>query len=59
MDYKEAKSMHPEHMILVRCGQFYLIYGKDAEDAIRILNLAPTQDSKRRIYSGISLWLCR
>jgi len=43
MDYKEIKRKYPDVLVLIRCDQFYLKYGQDAEDAVHILNLAPAQ----------------
>lgn len=50
--YKEAKAKYPEAIILCRCGQFYLMYGKDAIEAIHILKLAPSQDSNGEYIAG-------
>ena len=27
---KEIKEIHPEHIALIKCGNFYKVYGKDA-----------------------------
>lgn len=50
--YKQTKEKYPETIILCRCGQFYLAYGQDAEDCVKILNLAPVQDSNREYVVG-------
>ncbi len=41
-EYKEIKKMHPDSIILLRCGDFYETYGQDAVDASSILGITLT-----------------
>lgn len=38
--YDAAQRMHPEAVVLMRCGDFYEAFGESAETAARVLGLA-------------------
>jgi len=40
--YHAAKERHPNTLILFRCGDFYELFGEDAETASKILGLTLT-----------------
>lgn len=42
--FKELKEMHPDTLLLFRCGDFYESYQEDAESASRILGITLTRD---------------
>jgi len=43
--YFQMKSLHPEALLLFRCGDFYETYGDDAQTASRVLGIALTKRS--------------
>lgn len=42
--FTELKEMHPDTLLLFRCGDFYESYQEDAESASRILGITLTRD---------------
>ena len=40
--YEEAKQRHPNMLLLFRVGDFYELYGQDAETAAKLLGLTLT-----------------
>lgn len=42
--FTELKDMHPDTLLLFRCGDFYESYQEDAESASRILGITLTRD---------------
>lgn len=52
--YKEAHELYPNTFIMFRCGQFYMMYGQDAEDAVKILNLTSSITTKGEYVTGFT-----
>ena len=44
--FTELKDMHPDTLLLFRCGDFYESYQEDAESASRILGITLTRDKE-------------
>jgi DNA mismatch repair protein MutS len=44
--FTELKEMHPDTLLLFRCGDFYESYQEDAESASRILGITLTRDKE-------------
>lgn len=42
--FTKLKEMHPDTLLLFRCGDFYESYQEDAESASRILGITLTRD---------------
>lgn len=42
--FTKLKEMHPECLLLFRCGDFYESYQEDAESVSRILGITLTKD---------------
>lgn len=42
--FTKLKEMHPDTLLLFRCGNFYESYQEDAESASRILGITLTRD---------------
>lgn len=41
--YKEVKEKHPDAFLFFRCGDFYEMFGPDAVEASKILNITLTK----------------
>lgn len=44
--FTKLKEMHPDTLLLFRCGDFYESYQEDAENASRILGITLTRDKE-------------
>lgn len=62
-DFDKLKEKHPDALILVRVGDFYETYGKDAKRAAEILNLTVTKSNGRDLagfpYHALDTYLPR
>jgi len=56
-DYEMVKQAHPDDMVLYQAGDFFELYGEDAESAAELLHLAlttrPTSDAGRVSVCGV------
>ena len=50
--FYDLKAKHPDALLLFRCGDFYETYGKDAENASKILGITLTRSSKTKDKDG-------
>src|SRR5712692_2826486 len=50
--YREAKERHPGMLLLFRMGDFYELFGEDAEVAARVLGLTLTSRDKTITMAG-------
>src|SRR5262249_56980240 len=50
--YREVKGQHPNALILFRVGDFFELFGEDAEVATRVLGLALTSRDKATPMAG-------
>ena len=50
--YHAAKERHPNTLILFRCGDFYELFGEDAETASKILGLTLTSRDRTLSMAG-------
>lgn len=48
--FTELKEMHPDTLLLFRCGDFYESYQEDAESASRILGITLTRDKAGFVF---------
>lgn len=49
--------MHPDTLLLFRCGDFYESYQEDAESASRILGITLTRDKAGFPYHALDTYL--
>ena len=52
--YLEFKLLHPEHILLFRCGDFYETYGDDAVTCARVLGITLTKSGYGDEYVGMA-----
>lgn len=52
--YLEFKLLHPEHILLFRCGDFYETYGDDAVTCARVLGITLTKSDYGDEYVGMA-----
>jgi DNA mismatch repair protein MutS len=50
--YHEAKARHPNMLLLFRVGDFYELFGDDAETASKVLGLTLTTRDKTVLMAG-------
>jgi len=50
--YHAAKERHPNMLLLFRCGDFYELFGDDAETASKILGLTLTSRDRTLAMAG-------
>jgi DNA mismatch repair protein MutS len=50
--YHAAKERHPNMLLLLRCGDFYELFGEDAEIASKILGLTLTSRDRTLSMAG-------
>ena len=50
--YHAAKERHPNMLLLFRCGDFYELFGDDAETASKILGLTLTSRDRTLSMAG-------
>lgn len=50
--FRELKDMHPDTLLLFRCGDFYVSFQEDAESASRILGITLTRDKEGYRQAG-------
>ena len=50
--YRAAKEKHPEMLLLFRCGDFYELFGEDAETAHKLLGLTLTTRDRTLTMAG-------
>ena len=50
--YHAAKERHPNILLLFRCGDFYELFGEDAETASKILGLTLTSRDRTLSMAG-------
>jgi DNA mismatch repair protein MutS len=53
--YQDAKNRHPGMLLLFRMGDFYELFGEDAETAARILGLCLTQRTDKNTREKVFL----
>lgn len=55
--FTKLKEMHPDTLLLFRCGDFYESYQEDAESASRILGITLTRDKAGFPYHALDTYL--
>lgn len=50
--YQDAKSRHPDMLLMFRMGDFYELFDKDAETAAKVLGLTLTSRDKEITMAG-------
>ena len=50
--YREAKEKHPDMLLLFRIGDFYELFGEDAETAHKLLGLTLTTRDQTLTMAG-------